>query len=938
MIGKLFSCFINPSKSKSPRATSSNSRVQARASNTSPCEQAGNSQPSSDNFGPPVTGSTSPKHNPSPLPPRLFAKAERVEQRLEYAPNLSFGHYAAEAASLLKKNIQPGLQITRLDIANLHAIIDVENERHPGLNLRQYFKDDEFVQALKQAPPGSSFRAIFPLTAKKQDPKDPTGKNGQKLVSIPLTHHIMADVRVSQEGVPTVILHESANVYTSTNASAYTNLRQKMLQAGLKTHQMATIEVGAQSAPNGCVMYSLNFAIKSHKNVELYNKFHDNLRDGVGILPDKNSIGNTSLGLMLDSSHALRTFGETVSGEDVLPAEFYKHLASKTHATKLATDSADEFSGKFSNRISSSHHSIGETLPERVQAFRVTRSSKNGQKSYGASIEAFRMQEIARVLEATPEKLSTVLAGEPGIIKPLAEFLEEARREEALNNTEISSPSSANSENARLQKAQQDQLESIISNSTKPISDARINALKEAAQPCALELLFAISNRKNPQIALESWARLTKVASSAANKLGGELDANDTQNFLRHALQVGLAELEHAEIYEALNDRETRTLMSALNSLRMDETQLANGASFQSWTEARDLCGQKAGIDGTVMNDRLHVELEALESSIPIPTMFAAIRAQDLIPTRQTALKSLLAKRPHMPNALLLYHLGREDLSCIKDFANQLHQLSKARRPSVQEALSSIETLEHKLIGISTRLANEAVLQDKFEQNTFTDLALHLAVQEMSPREAKSFAKSLNSPSITQMFHALHAQWDNLSQANKEMLNRFSRLAQLAGDCGKVNMDAFNLRATPRGGLEDVTFSTSGLAALTKFAKPGADKKNLHFLGAVADFKQAPSRQKAEAILARFINAGAAEPVDLGEAAMHNTVQVLRELQPGCKPPPTMFDDAFFDIQSKIQNTFSRFNSTMLERQSPQSGRNIWNKAASFLPSNIQIH
>jgi hypothetical protein len=443
-------------------------------------------------------------------------------------------------------------------------------------------------------------------------------------------------------------------------------------------------------------------------------------------------------------------------------------------------------------------------------------------------------------------------------------------------------------------------------------------------------LQSAISNRKNPQIALESWARLTKVASSAINKLGGELDANDTQSFLRQALQVGLAGLEHAEIYEALNDRETRSLMSALNSLRMDEAQLANGSIFQAWAEARDLCGKKAGIDEAAINDHLHVELEALESSVPIPTMFAAIRAHDLIPARQTALKSLLTKLPHMPNALLLYHLGREDLGCIRNCANQLHQLSKARRPNVQEALSAIETLEHKLSEISTRLANEAVLNDKFETNTFTDLALHLAVQEMSPNEAKSFAKSLNSSSITQMFHTLHAQWDSLNQTNKEMLNRFSQLAQLAGERGKVNMDAFNLRATPRGGLEEVTVSTSGLAALTKFAKSGADKKNMHFLGAVVDFKQAPSRQKAETILARFINAGAAEPIDLGEAAIHNATQVLRDLSPGCKPAPTMFDDAFSDIQSRIQNTFSRFNSTMLEQQRPESGRNIWNKAASF--------
>lgn len=93
------------------------------------------------------------------------------------------------------------------------------------------------------------------------------------------------------------------------------------------------------------------------------------------------------------------------------------------------------------------------------------------------------------------------------------------------------------------------------------------------------------------------------------------------------------------------------------------------------------------------------------------------------------------------------------------------------------------------------RHASEATLQNDSEEREYIDLVLQLAVLEMSPKDARAFARSLRSRSVTGMLEALQAKRDSLGSAEKTMVDRFSRLAELAGDRGEVNVDAFQVRA-----------------------------------------------------------------------------------------------------------------------------------------------
>lgn len=137
------------------------------------------------------------------------------------------------------------------------------------------------------------------------------------------------------------------------------------------------------------------------------------------------------------------------------------------------------------------------------------------------------------------------------------------------------------------------------------------------------------------------------------------------------------------------------------------------------------------------------------------------------------------------------------------------------------------------------------------------------------------------------------------------MLDCFSRLAQLAGERGGVDMSAFHLLAAPRGTLEDVVTSTSGLAALTTFAEKRSDARDLRFLAAVQDFRRVPTRQKAEAIMARFVSDVATEQLGVGTPVRNAIRQLLQSTMRG-KKPPEMFDEVYGESLQRVlqQGTF----------------------------------
>lgn len=790
-------------------------------------------------------------------PPRLLAKLQRVE-RLNPSTDTPFGQYAAAVTSLMRKNVQPGRETTEMDIENLGAIIDVENQRNPGLNLRQYEKDDDFIRDLGEARSGS-FRAIFPLTSRQ------TGE--------PSLHHVMADVRVPEDGRPSVIITESSLIAGRGQFRKHAYLREKMTKAGLDVSRMATIEVGAQYSLHDCVMYSLNYALKSHKNSELFKRLHANLRETGALVPDQGPVGDTSLlGFAFRRDFLFAKWGATATGKDTLCVDFYKHVGSLTHANKLEANPATNMSG----RTNSPSRLEPETLTQRVGALRVTRKGEGlpeeEPKTYSASIEGFRLQEVARVLEAArgePVQLSKAATaaypggrpaaegvapsgtgsspprrsgGEiypeaPSVHEPAQEplpegapggterprptdFLQEAPLDhgpdqEALPEraTREIDPSGRprkapahlfreedDADNAERARLRDEALSAIVSSSPMPMTAEQIGVLKEASESFSRALLSAIDDRDDPLRALASWTHLNEEAADAIDKLRSicaprHLDANETQSFFRQALEVGLAGRNPSALYAALSDRETFALMSALSSLRLDDSQ-HNGAIFQAWMEARDLCGRKAGIDMAAAMSNLHAELHELELSVPVKTMFTAVRAQALPPERQMALESLLIRQPRMPNALVVSKLGEEDLGCVQRCASQLCQLGSATRlRNPKAALAAITSLNQTLTRIGMRHASEATLQNDSEEREYIDLVLQLAVLEMSPKDARAFARSLRSRSVTGMLEALQAKRDSLGSAEKTMVDRFSRLAELAGDRGEVNVDAFQVRA-----------------------------------------------------------------------------------------------------------------------------------------------
>ncbi|WP_272940884.1 MULTISPECIES: YopJ family acetyltransferase [Pseudomonas syringae group] len=317
---------------------------------------------------------------------RLQQKIDDLKPYVRHArgPLKAYGQAAIDRASGKKTSVS----FADLDAAHLDAMVDIENRRHPGLNLT-YFRDHrEFIKALATDSP-SSFRAIFPHICPG---------TGQRV-----RHHVMADVRLNAGGRPSIVITESADIARAPEQLHQHNLTLKDLQeSGVPLSQVAIIETLAQKTKDDCVMYSLSYAIKAHKNAEKIDEIHQDLQHGT-LSAETQSRPLTTLGvlqtnfsypLMLDGAHA-------ALGADVLPVDFYKHGASLKQAKQLMKRP----DGRLAGRVNSKAHSEAENLVQRNRAFRVTRrvqlddmSISNAQ--FSASIDGFRLQEIKRMLAA----------------------------------------------------------------------------------------------------------------------------------------------------------------------------------------------------------------------------------------------------------------------------------------------------------------------------------------------------------------------------------------------------------------------------------------------------------------------------------------------------------------------------------------------------------
>ncbi|TCK31970.1 YopJ serine/threonine acetyltransferase [Paraburkholderia sp. BL8N3] len=337
------------------------------------------------------------------LPPRLRAKIAAVEQALLHASG-PLRDYAEEAVARVRRRAPNAPSITTLDIAHLGAMAEVENQRNPGLNLHRFEHQDEFVDVLRADGP-ASFRAVFPLSMPL------TGK--------PSDHYVMADMRRHPGQPPSIVITESAIIFAevmpeSNQLAKHNRLLDTLENAGMDLSRVAVIETFAQKSIDDCVMFSLHYAIKAHKNAAEFDVLHSRLQQGSTPDASGTSRRSTSLASLEDTFRAKLLTAHAAHGADVLPADFFKHGASLQQAEQLVRRPDRRVAGP----VNSATHAKRETLPERNQAFRVLRlkdpTKNDGETThFSASIDGFRLQEIERALTAAagqPVAVSKVYA------------------------------------------------------------------------------------------------------------------------------------------------------------------------------------------------------------------------------------------------------------------------------------------------------------------------------------------------------------------------------------------------------------------------------------------------------------------------------------------------------------------------------------------------
>lgn len=330
------------------------------------------------------------------LPPRLREKIEALEVRLRHASG-PLKAYGQAAIDRVRGKQGAKVDMAVLDAANLDAMVKVENQRNPGLNLRHFSHQKDFIAALEAEGP-ASFRAIFPQT------DESTGK------AVP--HHVMADVRRNPGKPPTVVVTEPAiiigkNVAELDQLQRHNGLLFDLDELGIPLSHVAIIETGAQKSNDDCAMYLLHYAIKAHKNETHFDGLHEALDRGEhpAGAAGRESLAQTTLSKF--PGKALYSGTHAAFGADVLPPDFYKHGASLAQARQLMSRPDERMTG----RINGPEHDQAETLIERNEAFRMPRRTLPGDSEpsddefFSASIDGFRLQEIERALAAA--------AGEP---------------------------------------------------------------------------------------------------------------------------------------------------------------------------------------------------------------------------------------------------------------------------------------------------------------------------------------------------------------------------------------------------------------------------------------------------------------------------------------------------------------------------------------------
>lgn len=319
------------------------------------------------------------------LPDRLEQKIARVEAIMQNVRG-PLRKYAKAAVERVRHRMADAPSFANVDAAHLDALVATEKQRNPGLNLEHFSHQDDFVEAIRRGTK-QSFQAIFPYP-------DPATHQSE-------SHHVMADVRHHADGTTTVVVVESAEIFAGrgTRLGKHNQIVLALNEVGVDSNNIAVIETQAQKSTDDCVMYSLNYALKAHKNQRVFDKFHARLQRQAN--PDRTGLsrGATSVNAPEEAYRIRMLYCHAAHGADVLTTDFYKHGSSLQQAKELMKRE----DGRMSGPVNSDRHAVRETLVERNLAFRVPRPEARDQDAsegamFSASIDGFRLQEIARAL------------------------------------------------------------------------------------------------------------------------------------------------------------------------------------------------------------------------------------------------------------------------------------------------------------------------------------------------------------------------------------------------------------------------------------------------------------------------------------------------------------------------------------------------------------
>jgi YopJ family protease len=251
-------------------------------------------------------------------------------------------------------NVRPGRSTADRDNALMPAIVELENQRKPGLALSFHPNAADAVAEMAGLAGRDAHRRIQFQAA-----------NGEG-------HHFIADVHGRRGHAPSIILVESAIAFPPERYVEV--LSQLRSRPELARAAISIIETNAQKSGSDCGMFCLSFAHKMAKHQELFLHLHA-----------KQSRGETlGAGRPMGSVRAYK-------GENLLPADFYKHAHSMQQVEKLAN--AASFDPPVGHAVGSSSGLEGLLARRR----RLSEPAATG--TIGVSIEHKRVDVLVRSLD-----------------------------------------------------------------------------------------------------------------------------------------------------------------------------------------------------------------------------------------------------------------------------------------------------------------------------------------------------------------------------------------------------------------------------------------------------------------------------------------------------------------------------------------------------------